>query len=334
MTPVSPIVSHRPAAPHSASFGEDRPYRAATTVAMAFSAAAALGLIAYVIHGEPAFSATPKSAVDPSLMSGVSQALAAQGQSGRRPVRLGLGGDLALPPPDARGLVISGRDAITSLASDSALADAAYMPQSGLRSLSAPVEEEATSDRVALLQLADVDARNALGAAAEPPYDADLAARLNISFLQGVDRMAMDNAEAEKKCMAEAIYFEARSEPLEGQVAVAEVVLNRVESRYWPNTICGVVNQGAERKTGCQFSYTCDGIPELVNNKASWAKAEAIADLMLRGAPRRFTGYATHYHADYVNPRWASSMETTTVIGRHIFYRRLLRFAKKPAAAE
>ncbi len=267
-------------------------------------------------------------------MSGVSQALAAQRPSGRRPIRLGLGGDMALPPPHARGLVISGRDAITSLTSDSALADAAYLPQPTLRSLAAPIEEEATSDRVALLQQADVDAQNALDAASEPPYDAELAARLNISFLQGVDRMALKNAAAEKQCMAEAIYFEARSEPLEGQVAVAEVVLTRAESRYWPNTICGVVNQGAERKTGCQFSYTCDGVPELVKNKASWAKAEAIADLMLRGAPRQITGYATHYHADYVNPRWASSMETTITIGRHIFYRRLLRFAKKPAAAE
>ncbi|MEO1328451.1 MAG: cell wall hydrolase [Pseudomonadota bacterium] len=116
---------------------------------------------------------------------------------------------------------------------------------------------------------------------------------------------------------------------MKGQAAVAEVVLNRVDSQYWPNDVCGVVNQGSERRTGCQFSYTCDGAPEKVTDRRSYVIAERIAKLYLQGAPRRLTDHATHYHADYVDPPWNRTMEKTSKIGVHIFYRRLLRFALK-----
>lgn len=128
---------------------------------------------------------------------------------------------------------------------------------------------------------------------------------------------------AEWKCLAEAIYFEARGEPVRGQFAVAEVILNRSESTIYPNTICGVVHQGSG--TGCQFSYTCDGRADRVRDAQAFRLAGQIARLMLDGAPRRLTGGATHFHTKAVRPRWAQDMPRTTVIGHHIFYRIPLR---------
>lgn len=276
-----------------------------------------------------AFSATPGW----SVMDGVSQAVATQQPDGPRSVRLGLGGDIPMASPLAYGVVISRRDAITALTSDAALADAAYLPTGSLRTTPPPrVDSETeTTDRVAALRAADAAAQQALIETTERPFDEELARLMNVSHLEGRDRMAEEGAAEELYCLAEAIYFEARGEPLKGQVAVAEVVLNRVDSRHWPGSICGVVNQGSERRTGCQFSYVCDGKPETINDDRAWGLAEGVAELMMRGAPRRITGHATHYHADYVSPRWAQSMEETTVIGQHIFFRRLLRFATKPA---
>lgn len=130
-------------------------------------------------------------------------------------------------------------------------------------------------------------------------------------------------AASELYCLAEAIYFEARGESTRGQQAVAEVILNRVDSRYYPNTICGVVNQGTGRRHACQFSYTCDGQPETVNERGAWARAEQMARQMIGGAPRRLTGNATHYHATYVRPNWARVYPRTAQVGTHIFYRHI-----------
>ena len=124
-------------------------------------------------------------------------------------------------------------------------------------------------------------------------------------------------------CLTEAIYFEARGEPLDGQVAVGEVILNRVDAANYPNDVCGVVNQGTGRKFACQFTYTCDGIAEIVRDGASWATAGRIARRLLDGAPRVLTNRATHYHADYVDPYWAKVYPRTAVHGRHIFYRQI-----------
>lgn len=122
-------------------------------------------------------------------------------------------------------------------------------------------------------------------------------------------------------CLTEAIYFEARGEPVEGQVAVAEVILNRVDSESYPDDVCAVVHQGTGRIDACQFSYTCDGIPERVESAESWDLAGRIGRAMLGGAPRRLTQDATHYHADYVHPYWAEAFSRTATLGRHIFYR-------------
>ncbi|CTQ50165.1 cell wall hydrolase [Jannaschia donghaensis] len=127
----------------------------------------------------------------------------------------------------------------------------------------------------------------------------------------------------EWRCLAEAIYFEARGEPLRGQVAVAEVILNRVDVGNYPDTVCGVVNQGTGRLHACQFSYTCDGIPEMVTEPQAWDLAGKIARRLMDGEPRRLTGEATHYHADYVDPYWAKVYPQTAQVGRHLFYRQI-----------
>lgn len=126
---------------------------------------------------------------------------------------------------------------------------------------------------------------------------------------------------AEWKCLAQAIYYEARNEPRVGQVGVADVVLNRVKSKVYPNTICGVVFQGSERKTGCQFSFTCDGSMKARLNANAWTRSETLAGAVLAGMRLPVSGEATHYHADYVSPSWAARLTPTAEIGRHRFYR-------------
>jgi hypothetical protein len=123
------------------------------------------------------------------------------------------------------------------------------------------------------------------------------------------------------ECLAQAIYFEARGEDLRGQFAVAEVILNRVDSALYPGSICEVVHQGAKRLNACQFSFACDGKPERIADKAAYATAGRIARLMLDGEARTLTDGATHFHARYVRPGWARRFEQTARIGTHLFYR-------------
>ncbi|MCR9149937.1 MAG: cell wall hydrolase [Rhodobacteraceae bacterium] len=125
--------------------------------------------------------------------------------------------------------------------------------------------------------------------------------------------------DAQFECLAKALYFEARGEPVAGQVAVAEVVLNRVDSPRYPSTVCKVVNQA--RLGSCQFSFMCDGKAETVDDRKAWNRAAKIARVMIDGAPRRLTGGATHFHADFVEPFWARKFAKTAEIGGHLFYR-------------
>ncbi|RXF73050.1 cell wall hydrolase, partial [Hansschlegelia zhihuaiae] len=125
-----------------------------------------------------------------------------------------------------------------------------------------------------------------------------------------------------EQCLAEAIYFEARGESREGQYAVAQVVMNRVRSGYYPADVCGVVYQNRNRLNACQFSFACDRIPDRVTNKYAWNIATAIArDVTRGGAWLPEVGDATHYHATYVRPYWLRDMVKEDRIGRHIFYR-------------
>lgn len=129
---------------------------------------------------------------------------------------------------------------------------------------------------------------------------------------------------AEHYCMAKAIYFEARSEPVAGQLAVANVVLNRVKSDTYPNTICGVVYESRVKKRigGCQFSFTCDGIHDRPRPGKQWNLARKLAhQAMSNSAKARVVNSSVlHYHADYVRPKWSKFMRRLTKIGRHIFY--------------
>lgn len=138
------------------------------------------------------------------------------------------------------------------------------------------------------------------------------------NYLSLIDRGRMAR---ERRCLAEAVYFESRSEPEAGQAAVAQVVLNRVKSRLYPNTICGVVYQNRHRHLACQFTFACEGRALRINEPAAWRRAQRIADSVLEGETfLASVGLATHYHADYVNPRWASRLIHKDTIGRHIFY--------------
>jgi spore germination cell wall hydrolase CwlJ-like protein len=125
----------------------------------------------------------------------------------------------------------------------------------------------------------------------------------------------------ELRCMSEAIYYEARGETQRGQLAVGEVVMNRVRSGYYPSSICGVVYQGSSRATGCQFTFTCDGSLSRRPKGAAWAQAQRVARVVMLGYARPVTARATHYHTTAVNPYWSSTLVEAGRVGQHVFYR-------------
>lgn len=123
------------------------------------------------------------------------------------------------------------------------------------------------------------------------------------------------------ECLTAAIYYESASESSEGQRAVAQVVLNRVRHPAFPHSVCGVVFQGSERATGCQFTFTCDGSLARQRNPILWRRATAVAAAALAGYVERSVGTATHYHTIWVVPYWQSSLTKIATVGAHIFYR-------------
>ena len=129
------------------------------------------------------------------------------------------------------------------------------------------------------------------------------------------------------ECLTEALYFEARGESDRGLFEVAEVILNRVDSAQYPNSVCGVVHQGTGQMYACQFTYTCDGISDAIRDPASWSRVGQVAQVMLDGAPRTLTEGATHYHTRAVSPSWARRFPQTAAIGAHLFYRQPIRLA-------
>ncbi|NIJ25494.1 cell wall hydrolase [Brevundimonas terrae] len=130
-----------------------------------------------------------------------------------------------------------------------------------------------------------------------------------------------DDRRRAMRCLTQAVYYEAALEADEGQAGVAQVVLNRVRDPNYPNSICGVVYQGAERNTGCQFTFTCDGSLSRAPVAWAWTRAQKVAEKALAGAVADKVGSATHYHADYVRPWWAPSLTKVSQSGAHIFYR-------------
>jgi spore germination cell wall hydrolase CwlJ-like protein len=142
------------------------------------------------------------------------------------------------------------------------------------------------------------------------------------------------------ECLTAAVYYEAGGESLQGGRAVAQVVLNRVRHPSFPNSVCAVVYQGANRRTGCQFTFTCDGSLARKPAARPWRRAEQIARQALSGVVEPSVGLATHYHADWVFPYWAPSLRKLVRVGPHIFYTwpgawgRRLAFSQRPAWGE
>jgi spore germination cell wall hydrolase CwlJ-like protein len=157
----------------------------------------------------------------------------------------------------------------------------------------------------------------AIKANEERPFDAtpDTPAR---QFKLLADQNSRGNA---IDCLTQAVYYEAATEGPDGQRAVAQVVLNRMRHPGFPSTVCGVVYQGSQLPTGCQFTFTCDGSLARTPVAALWARARKIAEDALAGHVFAPVGHATHYHADYVLPYWADSLAKQVQIGHHIFYR-------------
>ncbi|MET1112376.1 MAG: cell wall hydrolase [Allosphingosinicella sp.] len=152
-----------------------------------------------------------------------------------------------------------------------------------------------------------------------PPAEAIAPGQAAAPFIVG-QRSGRDLA-ASLQCLTAAVYYEARSESAEGQRAVAQVVLNRVRHPAFPKSVCGVVYQGSRRRTGCQFSFTCDGSLGARRDSDAWARARRVAGAALAGSVYGPVGHATHYHASYVQPWWAASLTRAVTVGSHIFYR-------------
>ncbi|MFV0475824.1 MAG: cell wall hydrolase [Pikeienuella sp.] len=205
------------------------------------------------------------------------------------------------------------RSAFRSLESDQVFARTGRLPSGPGRLATGAIADPD------LAGLSGEDARNTQLAALTREMNVDEVVSSSNASLEsigeGVDARAL-------QCLAEAIYFEARGESTQGQYAVGEVILNRVDSARYPNSVCAVVTQGSERRNACQFSYACDGKKEKVANRRAFVKAAKIAKLLMTGRPRLLTDGATHFHTTSVRPGWSRRLTRTGQIGEHIFYRR------------
>ncbi len=187
----------------------------------------------------------------------------------------------------------------------------------------------AEAARVVALQSEPEDKTKALDAG--KAASGVLSAALEVAA-QGVgsDRRLDTEAARDLRCLAEGIYFEARGEPWRGQLAVGRVILNRVASKQYPDTVCEVVYQNSHLHNRCQFSFACDGKADNIRNSDAWFSVRGFASWLLANNESTPGGSeyqvlaslesATHYHADYVLPHWAKHIELTARIGRHIFY--------------
>lgn len=153
--------------------------------------------------------------------------------------------------------------------------------------------------------------------ASSPLAFVDVAPAKPFNFLAMGDQLSRTRA---IDCLTAAIYYEAANESSAGQRAVAQVVLNRTRHPAYPSTVCGVVYQGSDRLTGCQFTFTCDGSLMRKPSDAGWRRAQAVANSALSGAVYEGVGFSTNYHADYVVPYWSSTLDRVAKIGAHIFY--------------
>jgi spore germination cell wall hydrolase CwlJ-like protein len=146
---------------------------------------------------------------------------------------------------------------------------------------------------------------------------------------RNLDTLKLSKGDAQWSCLAQAIYFESRGEPIAGQIAVAEVILNRVDDRRFPSSVCSVTKQGAGRGRSCQFSYACDGRSDVMTSRVPRERSQKLATLMLAGRERSVTDGATYFHAHYVRPSWSRKFTRTASIGAHRFYRNGARLAQR-----
>ncbi len=140
--------------------------------------------------------------------------------------------------------------------------------------------------------------------------------------LSWIDAQPAPTGGEDLKCLAEALYFEARGETVAGQFAVAEVIVNRSKSSIFPDTICGVISQGTGRKYQCQFTYKCDGYKDTIAEKRAYERVSKVARAVLDGYSSNLTDGATYYHTNAVSPAWSRRFIRTATIGVHYFYRR------------
>ena len=188
-----------------------------------------------------------------------------------------------------------------------------FVKRAVVLSSTTPAPAEATPIEIAAAPVSRID-KNGLGITSMARSDEDRP--------RYADLIDPDNLSKEQRCLAEAVYFEARSESEEGQAAVAQVVLNRVKSGLYPSSICGVVYQNRHRHLACQFTFACEGKALRVSESESWDRAKRIASAVLEGKTYLAdVGGATHYHANYVRPYWAKRLKKMDVIGRHVFYK-------------
>jgi hypothetical protein len=241
-------------------------------------------------------------------------------------VRQGAAAAVCIAAAAAAMPVIAHRAAEQSQSADMAARRLAFTAQMPVQSVSGAFEPSA---RIELVSLRSSDGLRARGSAFVVGDGMDRQALLVHAALRGplaapslpepTGPEALDPREL--RCMAQAIYYEARSESYRGQVAVGEVVMNRVRSRHYPDSICSVVYQGSHRATGCQFTFTCDGSLNRRARGRAWERAQNIAAQVMLGYTRAVTGRATHYHTTAVDPVWNSLLVKTMQVGEHIFYR-------------
>jgi hypothetical protein len=223
-------------------------------------------------------------------------------------------GDDVAVNPDSRPAAAKG-DASIKLA---ALPPEAFPSDQRERFVDAPVER---ADLPPLPSEPGVVSKNGGGQTVAPKGEVTGADKQPMTPAQRLNLDEKSRVKTEK-CLAEAIYFEARGEAVRGQMAVAQVVLNRAFSGKYPNTVCGVVYQNAHRHLACQFTFACDGIPDVIREPDMWERAKTIAAEMLDGKlwlPE--VGKATHYHAYWVHPDWVREMTKMHRLGVHTFYR-------------
>ncbi len=236
------------------------------------------------------------------------------------------------PVADAMAIAMSFEEARTQIAAlrspndpaafgQSSVADAGETAEAGPRMSVAALHPNAAAALDAIAGIAP-GSRETLGVTMPEIMPEQLAYARADTPVTVQDPQATQVSDREKWCLATAIYFEARGEAYRGQVAVAQVVMNRTKDHRYPDTICGVVFQNQHRKNACQFSFACDGIPDVVNEREPWAQAEDIAQKVTTGELYLTeVGDATHYHATYVRPAWAPRMDKVTQIGLHVFYK-------------